>query len=289
MYFWLVAREGGLAGAAKRLRLSPQTLSGQIRSLEESVGHRLLAKSGRRLALTEVGKVAHRYADEIFALGGELGDVLERAVLPSAQHLHVGIAEAIPKILAQRLLDPLFELDPPVRLVCREGPNDALASQLASHAIDVVIADEPLRPGTAVRAFNHLLGECGVTFFASEALARVHQRFPRSLDGAPMLLPASGSALRQKLDAWLAEHRIVPRVAGEIEDAALAKALGASGHGIFCAPTPIAVQVASMYGVVPIGATEAIVERFYAITVERRIKNPAVAVLSETARLRLFA
>lgn len=289
MYFWLVAREGGLAKAGKLLRLSPPTLSSQIRALEESVGHRLFMKQGRKLVLTEVGTVTFRYADEIFALGRELGDVLAHGVLPSAGTLRIGVAQSLPKMAVRRLLEPVFAASPPSRLVCHEGTLDQLTSGLGSHAFDLVLADVPLPPGSSVRGYNHLLGECGVTFFGQTEEARRRRRgFPESLHDAPMLLPLAGSALRRELEAWFDARGIIPHVVGEFEDSALLKAFGGEGRGLFCAPSAVAAQVARMYGVVPIGETREVLERFYAISPERRIKNPVVVAISEAAHKHLF-
>jgi LysR family transcriptional activator of nhaA len=288
LYFWTVAREGGLAPASKTLRLSPQTLSGQIRAFEKTVGHRLFTKSGRRLVLTEMGRVAFRYADEIFSLGYELGDVLTRGTTEEVQRLHVGLVEVLPKMVVRRLLRPALSIKPAVHLVCREGSREALIAELALHTLDVVIADEPAPGGGAVRTFSHPLGECGVTFFATRDLAQSQGSFPRSLDGAPVLLPTSNNAVRRQLDAYFTRNRVVPRVVGEFEDSALLKAFGRDGHGIFCGPSVVAREIADMYDVRPVGATDEVIERFFAISIERRIKHPAVVAISEAAKEELF-
>jgi LysR family transcriptional regulator, transcriptional activator of nhaA len=289
MYFWLVAREGGLVKAARVLRLSPPTVSGQIHALEESVGHQLFTKQGRRLVLTEVGEVTYRYADEIFSLGQELGDVLARRVLPTAATLRVGLVEVFPKMVVRQLLEPILTATPPARLVCREGNLAELAAGLGAHTYDLVLADVPLPPGSSIRAYNHLLGQCGVTFFATKDEARRRRPgFPESLHDAAMLLPLTTSALRRELETWFELRGIVPRIVAEIEDSALLKAFGASGRGIFCAPSIVAGQIAAMYDVAAIGETTEVEERFYAISAERRIRNPAVAAISEAARERLF-
>ncbi|HVH41280.1 MAG TPA: transcriptional activator NhaR [Labilithrix sp.] len=288
-YFWLVAKEGGLAKAGKVLRLSPPTLSGQIRALEEAVGHRLFAKQGRKLVLTEVGQVTYRYADEIFSLGRELSDVLEHRVLPSATTFHVALVEALPKMVVRRLLEPVLVSQPPARLVCHEGTLETLAAGLGAHTYDLLLADVPLPPGSGFRAYNHMLGECGVTFFARSEDARpLRAGFPESLNQAPMLLPSTGSALRRELEAWFDARGLVPHVVAEFEDSALLKSFGASGHGVFCAPSIIAADVARMYHVTAVGETSEVVERFYAISPERRIRNPAVAAISEAAKTRVF-
>ncbi|MBX3192458.1 MAG: transcriptional activator NhaR [Labilithrix sp.] len=289
LYFWCVAREGGLAPASKALRLTPQTLSGQIRAFESSLGKRLFTKSGRKLVLTDAGRVAFRYADEIFALGQELGAALERGTAAAeAVRLDVGLVEALPKMIVERLLEPVLSLTPPVRLSCREGKLQELVGALGAHTLDVVLGDEPLAPGGAVRAFTHLLGECGVTFFASAELASRHRKFPGALDGAPLLVPAPGTALRRQLDAFFERHRVAPHIVGEFEDSALLKAFGAAGHGIFCVPSTVAREVGAMYDVRAIASTDEVVERFYAFSVERKIKNPAVATISQAARGKLF-
>lgn len=289
LYFWSVVREGGLAGAAKALRLSPQTLSGQIRTFEDQVGQKLFTKSGRRLVLTDLGHVAFRYADEIFSLGHELGDVLERGDLLDTARLNVGLVEVLPKMIVERLLEPALSMMPPVRLVCREGSLDALVSELATHTLDVVLADQELTSGGPVRAFSRLLGACGVTFFAAPELAARSGQFPHFLDGAPFLVPPSGAGIRRQLDAFFERHRVSPRIICELEDSALLKAFGAAGHGIFCVPSTVAKEVSGMYGVKAIGATDEIIERFSAISIERRIKNEAVATILVAARARLFA
>ena len=288
-YFWLVAREGGLGPAGKLLRLSPATLSGQIRSLEETVGHRLFMKQGRKLVLTDVGHVTYRYADEIFSLGRELSDVLERRVLPTATTFRVGLVQALPKMVVRRLLEPILTSQPPARLVCHEGTLEALTGGLASHTLDLLLTDVPLPAGTTVRAYNHMLGECGVTFFARESEASgLRNGFPESLNQAPMLLPSTGSALRRELEAWFDARGVVPHVVAEFEDSALLKAFGADGHGVFCAPSIIAEDVAKMYHVTTIGETDDVMERFYAISPERRIRNPAVAAISDAAKRHVF-
>lgn len=288
-YFWLVAREGGLAKAGKILRLSPPTLSGQIRSLEESLGHRLFTKQGRKLVLTEVGQVTYRYADEIFSLGRELGDVLEHGILPLATTFNVALVEALPKMVVRRLLEPVLVSRPPARLVCHEGTLEDLAAGLAAHTFDLLIADVPLPPGSGVRAYNHMLGECGVTFFARpDEARRLRAGFPESLNQAPVLLPSTGSALRRDLEGWFDARGLVPHVVAEFEDTALLKAFGAAGHGAFCVPSIISAEVTRMYHVAPVGETNEVMERFYAISPERRIRNPAVAAISEAAKTRVF-
>lgn len=289
-YFWVVAREGGLVPAGKALRLSHPTLSAQIHALEDQLGEKLFTKVGRKLELTEMGRVVFRYADEIFSLGREMLDTVQGRATGQPLRLDVGIVDVVPKLIVRRLLEPALALPEPVRLVCREGPYERLLAELALHALDLVIADAPVPPGSNVRAFNHPLGETTVSFFATKPLARAHGRdFPRSLDGAPMLLPLEGLTLRRSLNQWLDRHGIRPRIVAELEDSALMKAFGRDGLGIFAAPTAIEAEVIEQYRVELLGRAADLRERFYAISIERRLKHPAVVAISNAARNELFA
>ena len=285
LYFWLVAREGSLAGACKRLRLSQSTVSAQVRQLERSLGEKLFERSGRRLVLSEVGRVVFRYADEIFGLGRELQDALHGRPVGRPQRLAVGVADVVPKLVAQRMLEPALHLGQPLCLVCHEDKPERLLAELALHDIDVVISDAPVGPSVRVRAFSHLLAECGVALFASPKLAAAHKRrFPRSLDGAPFLLPAETTSLRRSLDQWFDAHGVRPHIVGEFEDSALLTVFGEAGHGIFPVPAVVIDQVQRQSSVRMVGRIDGVRERFYAITVERRIKHPAVIAISEAAK-----
>lgn len=289
LYFWLVAREGGLVPAAKVLRLSHPTISAQIRALEGQLGQKLFRKVGRKLELTDVGRTAFRYADEIFTLGREMVDVVKGNVTGQLARLELGIADAVPKFIARRLMQPALELAEPVRLVCHEDAFDRLLADLALHQLDLVIADSPVPPGSNIRAFNHVLGETAVSWFGSRSLVQAFKRgFPRSLDGAPFLLPLENSSLRRSLDAWFEAQGIKPRVVAEFEDSALLKVFGSDGIGIFPAPSVVASEVTSQSGVQLLGEAAGVTERFYAISVEKRLKNPAVLAICNAARHGLF-
>lgn len=289
-YFWVVAREGGLVPAGKVLRLSHPTLSAQIHALEDDLGEKLFTKVGRKLALTEMGRVVYRYAEEIFTLGREMVDTVKERAPANTLRLDVGVADAVPKEVVRRLLEPAFGLAQPVRLVCYEDSYEKLLADLALHSLDIVISDAPVPTGSTVRAFNHMLGETGVSFFASRELAAKYRRgFPKSLNGAPMLLPLEGLTLRRSLNQWLAGHELKPHVVAEFEDSALMKVFGADGRGIFVAPSAVEREVSEQFRVEVLGRTEEIRERFYAISIERRLKNPAVLAISNTARRELFA
>jgi len=290
LYFWVVAREGGLVPAGRVLRLSHPTLSAQIHALEDALGEKLFARSGRRLVLTEMGQVVFRYADEIFTLGRELVDTVRGRSLGPSARLHVGVADVVPKLVACRLLQPALALPEAVRLVCHEDSHDRLLADLALHSLHLVLSDAPVPPGGPVRAFNHLLGESGVSLFGSPALVRKLKRgFPGSLDGAPALLPLESLPLRRALNQWFDRHGISPRVVAEFADSALFKVFGADGLGVFPAPTVVEREVVRQYGVRVLGRVDGVHERFYAISVERRLTHPAVLAISDAARHQLFA
>lgn len=289
-YFWTVAKEGSIARAGELLHLTPQTISGQLRVLEDALGGKLFARAGRALTLTDMGRMALNYADEIFRLGAEMEETLEGRSRGQALEFKVGVVDVVPKMIAYRLVEPALHLGEPVRIVCREGKLDQLLGDLAVHKLDMVLADTPIGTAANVRAFNHLLGECGITFFAAHGLAvAARERFPESLGDAPMLLPATNTALRGALTQWLDQLNIRPRVAGEFEDSALMAAFGQAGVGIFIAPSVIEAEIVRQYDVEPIGRTDGVRERFYAISTERRLRHAAVVAVSNAARLEVFS
>jgi len=289
LYFFTVAREGGLVQAGKVLRLSHPTLSAQIHTLEDQLGEKLFLKVGRKLELTEMGRVVYRYAEEIFSLGREMMDTVKGRGGGKQLRLDVGIVDVVPKLVVRRLLQPALDLAEPVRLVCVEAPYEKLLADLALHALDIVIADAPVPAGSNIRAYNHLLGETGVSFFAVRSLAsQLRRKFPASLDGAPMLLPLEQLPLRRALDQWFERNEVEPKVVAEFEDSALLKAFGADGVGVFAAPSVVEAEVMAQYGVEIIGRSDEVKERFYAISAERRLKHPAVVAISDAARHDLF-
>ena len=290
LHFWTVAREGGVAAAARRLRLSQSTLSTQLRQLEEHMGLTLFDRSRRRLALSEAGRTAFRYADEIFGLGREMVDALHSRPVGRPLRLAVGITESVQKLIAYRLIEPALKLPGGLHVQCSEDRLERLLPLLASHDLDLVISDVPLQPGAAVKAFSHLLGHSDLSIFAAPALAaRLRRRFPRSLDGAPFLLPTGTSALRRELEGWFDQHELHPVVVGEFDDSALLKVFGQAGVGAFAGPSVIAREIVRQYGVKLVGRTEGPVERFFAISSERRLKHPGVVAISAAARSELFA
>lgn len=284
-YFWVVAKAGGIGRASERLHLTPQTISGQIALFEDVLGYKLFNRVGRRLELNDAGRVVLGYADEIFTLGEELQEVLRFRPGGWPLQLRVGVADAVPKAIAYLLLEPAMELPESLRIVCREGKLTSLLADLAIHRLDIVIADSPMPANIDVRGYNHLLGECGVAFFATDELAKqsTHE-FPKSLDGAPFLMPGEDAAVRPRLLRWFEKERVHPRIVGEFDDGALLQAFGAAGKGIFAAPSAVADQIIKQYGVTEIGRTTLVTEQFYAISVERQLTHPAVVAISSAAR-----
>src|SRR5512137_2622306 len=283
-YFWVVARTGSIARASLELRVSQPSISSQLKTLEGALGHPLLERRGRGLVLTDVGRTVQRYADEIFRTGRELQQVLKGAPSQERIPFSVGVADVIPKLVAARMLQSAVDGVKDLRLVCREGPLPALLASLAMHDLDAVLSDGPAPESVRVKAFAHLLVECGVVLLAAPRLAHLRKGFPGSLAGAPMLLPAAGTALRQGLEAWLEAREVEPVVAGEFDDGALLKAFGARGMGVFAVPDKIEKEVCAQYGVTVVGRAEEVRERFYALTVERRLRHPAVVAIAEAAR-----
>jgi LysR family transcriptional activator of nhaA len=289
LYFWTVARDGTIAKASESLRLAPPTISEQIRGLEESLGVKLFEKQGRGLVLTDAGRVAYEYAEEIFTRGRELSEVLAGGKTGRMARFTIGIADVVPKLIAYRLILPALKLPVPIKLVCREGDPDKLIAQLVIHEVDLVISDAPLNPSTRIKAFTHILGQSGLSFFAHPKLAkRLKTRFPKCLDGLPFLMPADNTDLRRSLEHWLDVQGVRPMVVGEFEDSALAAVFSEAAVGAFAAPTPTESQVKRQYGLTVLGRARDIVASYYAISLDRKLKHPAVIAISEFAHRSVF-
>jgi LysR family transcriptional activator of nhaA len=287
-YFCAVARTGSITKASAELHVSPPAISAQLRSLEENFGEKLLARSGRNLVLTEMGRIVFTFGEEIFALGRELVNTVKDRPSGRPLRLTIGVVDVVPKMIAQWLIEPALRLREPVRIVCREGSSDQLLSQLAIHELDVVLSDTPIHPNVRVRAYNHLLGECGTTFVATPALAKnLKSDFPQSLHRAPMLLPGENTAIRRNLDSWFDSKEIRPVIVGEFQDHALLRAFGQAGTGVFPIPSVFEKQL-RQDSLQRIGRTEDVRSRFYAISVERKLKHPAIVAICDTARRQLF-
>ncbi|WP_128610406.1 transcriptional activator NhaR [Pseudomonas sp. UBA7721] len=287
-YFWVVARTGSIIRASEQLNLTPQTISGQITLLEQAYGVELFQRVGRQLELTETGRQALTYAEQMFQLGGELEAMLRAG--PQEQILfRVGVADVVPKSIVYRLLAPTMELENVLRINCREDKLERLLADLAIQRLDLVISDSPMPPHLDIKGYSQKLGECGLSFFATPTLALQHDGpFPECLHDAPLLIPGQETVLRSRLLRWLGDQHLQPRIVGEFDDSALMQAFGQSGSGIFVAPSVITEEVCRQYGVQLIGQTEAVNESFYAISVERKVKHPGIVAITEGARRELF-
>jgi LysR family transcriptional activator of nhaA len=290
LYFWMTVKEGGVTAAARKLRLAQPTVSGQLRELESQLGAALFERDGRTLRITPIGRRIFEHADEIFALGDQIMSIAAGGKDEHDVRLVVGCADVMPKLVAYRLIEPALQGPEPPLLVVRQGPVDRMLAELAVGAVDVVLADAPMSPAVRVRGFNHLLGESDVGVFAVEALARrLEKGFPRSLDGAPLLVPGQHTVLRRSIDAWLDANGVAPRIVGEFDDSALLKAFAHGGMGAFFAPMVIREAVASAYGARLVATCTGLHDRYYAISLERRITHPSVAAISAGARAALVA
>ena len=288
-YFWVVAREGGVVRASERLHLTPQTISGQLSLLEDHLGEVLFTRVGRNLELTETGHLVLSYANEIFSLGSELEEVIHQLPNGRPQQFRVGVVDVLPKSIAHRILQPALKMPESVRMTCREASLDVLLAELAVHRIDLVLADRPVPSTVSTRGFSHKLGECTISFFSTKELANtLSGDFPHCLDGAPLLLPSSGTQLRANIDQYLNKFRIHPCMVAEFDDSALMKAFGKEGAGIFIAPSVIESEVELQYQVTTIGRIDEVKEHFYAITVERKVKHPVVSAVVAATRESLF-
>lgn len=280
-----MVRAGGVAVAAQRLHTSQATISEQIKALERSFDKPLFVRRGNRLETTPLGQSIFRYANEIFSIGNDLMTFLDGEQEQVISPLHVGIADAVPKLIAVRLLEPVLSLAGKGRLMCVEDKPERLLERLTSHELDMILTDHHVPPSGGIRVYHHLLGDCGVTWCASKKLVGTYkEHFPKSLHKAPLLLPLEGTTLRQSLDQWFLQMKVVPNLVGEFADSALLKAFGYHGHGIFPVPTAIEEEVFEHYDCAAIGRVEEIRERYYAISIERRLTHPAMVAIAERAR-----
>lgn len=296
LYFWVVAKTGSIAKARTELRLTQPTISAQIQRLEESLGAPLFVREGRGLVLTDTGRIVYKYAEEIFNAGREMVEVVKGETAGRAAKFSIGIADVIPKLVAHRVIESVLSLPQKPTLICRQDSTEKLLAELSIHGVDLVLSDAPIPPGVHVRAYNHLLGECGVVFCAAPQLA-ADLPMKRNLSGAalarqlarlPFLLPAEGTAMRRSIEQWFQEAEVTVSVAGEFDDSALLKVFGAAGAGFFSVPEVIEKEVCTQYGVRVVARVPEIRERFYIITPERRVKHPAAATIIAAAKTHLF-
>ncbi|PPD45814.1 MAG: LysR family transcriptional regulator [Methylocystis sp.] len=284
-YFWNVAREGSVTRASEKLRLAQPTISGQLAVFEDAIGAQLLRKEGRNLTLTEKGRTVYNYADEIFALGRELTNTLKGRAGALGGRLSVGVADALPKLLIYRLVEPALRDAGETQVILHEDKVERLLAELSLHGVDIVLADAPATTAIGGRVYNHLLGQCGVAVFGAPHIAvRYMDNFPESLEGAPFLFPTPATALRRSLDLWFENKRLFPSIRAEIEDSALMKTFASAGAGLFVAPVAVREEIERQYGVMKIGELDGITESFYAITVRRKVDHPAITDILENAK-----
>ena len=287
-YFWRVAKLGSITDACKELRLAQPTVSAQLKGLEDTLGEKLLMRHGRSLRLTEFGQLAFQYAEQIFSLGTEFLDVVDGKHDGHPEMLRVGIADVVPKLVTYRILAPLFSVNPLPRLVCSESSAEVLLTELSVHHLDIVITDCPIPPSIRVKAYNHLLGESGISFLAAPSLAnKIKHKFPDSLSDVPMLMPTRASALRAEIDHWFESKKIHPHIIAEFQDSALMKLFGKAGRGIMPVPTIVEEEAMSEFQYKVVGRVPEIKERFYLISLERKLKHPIVQSLFADAH-RIF-
>lgn len=280
-YFWQVAHAGSIARASEQLDLTPQTLSGQIGLLEAALETTLFRRVGRGLELTETGRMALSYADEIFEVGAEMERALGAGPIKSLTQFRVGIADVMTKSIVYKLLAPAMALEEPIKIICKEDKLERLIADLAIHRLDLVLSDRPMPVDINIKGYSNKLVECGVSFFATAKLAEQYGRnFPDNLNLAPLLVSGTDTSMRKRMMQWLDVKRLRPTLVGEFDDSALMMVFGQAGVGIFTAPSLIDEEVQLQYGVVKIGQTEEVLERFYAISVERRASHPAVMAIN---------
>lgn len=288
-YFWVVAKEGSITRAAERLDVAIQTISAQLGLLEQSIGKSLLAPQGRRLVLTEAGRVALGYADQIFLLGEQMQEALMSSEIERAMRLTVGISDSVPKLISSHLLEATLSLPERVKLICYEDNFESLLGDLSVHKLDVVITDRPVPSGTTLRVFSHLLGESEIMLFGVPELAKKYRtKFPSSLNGAPLLLPTRNNAVRGRIDHWFETHDVRPNVVGEFDDNALLNTFGRSGLGLFPASSALVADVEEQFGAIPVGELAQVREQFYAISNERKIKHPAIEAILHAIHGKVF-
>lgn len=293
LYFWTVAKEGSIARAAEKLNLTPQTISGQLKLLEDTIGEALFERAGRGLAMTDTGRVVEQYANEIFNLGAELTQRIKSKTPGSPSTFNIGIVNSIPKLISYKILKPGLNMAEPIKLICFEGDLENLLADLAVHKLDMLLSDRPIPTGLNVRAFNHSLGSTNLAFFGHPSLINKtledaeNKTFPSMLDGAPLIMPLHTNALRRSLEDWFEQIQITPNTIAEFDDSALLKVFGQAGSGFFAAPSVIAEQVQEMYGVQKIGDVSNVQEHYYVISPERHLKHPAVIEITDAAKLNL--
>jgi LysR family transcriptional activator of nhaA len=288
-YFWVVAQEGSIAKASKRLDITPQTISGQLSLLDNYFNCALFNKVGRNIELTDIGKQVLIYADEIFSIGDDLDKMMKTMPNTKPELFRVGVVDVVPKLISQKLLLPVVQRAEPTKMICREADLNTLLIELSLHRLDLVITDSPIPPTVSTGGYSHLIGSSSISFFATEALkSKMTAPFPQCLNQAPMMMPTRGNQLRTNIEYWLDKHSLTPNLIAEFDDSALMKSFGQQGIGIFCSPSVIQKEIMQDYKVSLLGETDKIQEEFYAITIEKKINNPITQSILTSANLNTF-
>jgi LysR family transcriptional regulator, transcriptional activator of nhaA len=283
-YLWMVAREGGVSKASDKLRLSQPTVSAQLKQLEESLGEKLFQREGRKLTLTDAGKLAFNYADQIFSLGRELVDTISRKTFVKPVSIRIGTVEGVSKHIAFRFIEPAVRNSDGLRLHCFQGTLERLSAQLVAHELDVIVSDSPIYNTSGARLFNHLIEESGISFLAAPSLVEIQgENFPNNIENLPFLFPMANCTLRLSLEKWFDKKGVSPTVVGEYQDATMLKCFAEAGLGAMAIPTMLEREYTTANKLTLIGRANEIKERIYAISAERRIKHPAVAKLLQQA------
>ena len=288
-YFWMVVKTGTFSAAAESLHLARPTVAAQIKELEKSFGEKLFEKQGRGMVLTEFGSQIHEYAEEIFAVGHELREFVKTGNIGNRKRFTVGLPDVVPKLIAFELLKPALHMKERPRTVCYEGKLPQLLTGLATHKLDLVISDAPAPPTLDFKVYNHKLGQCGMSMLATPAIAKQYKKgFPNSLTDAPILLPTDHTAMRRSLDIWMEDREIFPDIVAEFEDSALLKVFGQAGEGIFPVPSVIEELIKKQYNVHLVGRIPEVLDKFYAISAEKRVQHPATSIVVKQAKNKLF-
>ncbi len=284
-YFYCVAQAGSITAAASQLRMSQPNLSAQLKLLEQSFAHQLFLREGRALRLSEMGKHVLSYAQQLYSLGNELLETIDGKSIPS-KPLRIGIIDVVPKLLVHRVVLGAVQFPAAPKIICIEGPVQRLLADLAAHELDLLLTDSRIDGIASVKAYHHSLGECGISFMAVPKMAAKYRKnFPKSLDGAPLLLPTVESAIRRPLDEWFERQGIVADVKGEFQDSALMKIFGREGLGIFVIPSALEKEVRKDYGVATVGTIQDVRDRFFLISIEKRLTHPAIKSIIEQAHM----
>lgn len=284
-YFHAIATHGSIAKASSMIHITPQTLSAQLNLLEDQLGYKLFDRKGKRLVLNDMGHITLSYSQEIFSLGDELLHSLKNHSTDFAFRFSIGVTDVIAKVFSFNFLKTIYAMDDSIKLVCKETSLEVLLGELATNKLDAVLSDTSLPVGSPLKAYSHLIGKCGVSFFAHNDLAdKLKDNFPKSLDNMPFFLAGEGTNQRLSVLSWFEQIDISPSIIGEFDDSVLTKYFGKAGYGVFCAPTIVDEHVIEQFGVKLIGRTTDVIEHYYLISPERKVKHPAVQHLIEQGK-----